>query len=547
MQTDQNEESLLRSVALQNARSLRLAREQAEQELLQTQETLRRSQQELADFIENASVAMHSVGPDGLILWANRAELEMLGYTKGEYVGHHIAEFHADQPVIENILRRQANGETVHEEEARMRCKDGTIREVLISSSGRWADGKLLHTRCFTRDISKRKPAELARARLAAIVESSDDAIVSKDLNGVITSWNRGAERLFGYSPQEAIGQPVTLLIPTDLFDEEPDILKRIRRGEKIEHYETVRRRKDGTLVNISLTVSPIIDARGQIVGASKVARDITGRKQTEAALQHANERLANQAAGLERLVTERTAELTATNKQLEAFVYSIAHDLRAPLRAMEGYSAMLLEEAGAVLNETTRGYANRINKSAQVLDTLLRDLLAFSRLTQERIELAPVKLESAVQFALDLLQEEIQRKKARVEIARPLPTVLAHAPTLGQVMVNLVSNALKFVAPGQPPLIRLRAEERGEFVRLWVEDNGIGIAPEHQEQIFRLFTRLHGATYGGTGIGLTVVKHGIERLRGQVGLESARGQGSRFWVELQKAQKEAKLDKQDE
>jgi len=547
MQTDQNEESLLRSVALQNARSLRLAREQAEQELLQTQETLRRSQQELADFIENASVAMHSVGPDGLILWANRAELEMLGYTKGEYVGHHIAEFHADQPVIENILRRQANGETVHEEEARMRCKDGTIREVLISSSGRWADGKLLHTRCFTRDISKRKPAELARARLAAIVESSDDAIVSKDLNGVITSWNRGAERLFGYSPQEAIGQPVTLLIPSDLFDEEPDILKRIRRGEKIEHYETVRRRKDGTLVNISLTVSPIIDARGQIVGASKVARDITGRKQTEAALQHANERLANQAAGLERLVRERTAELTATNKQLEAFVYSIAHDLRAPLRAMEGYSAMLLEEAGAVLNETTRGYANRINKSAQVLDTLLRDLLAFSRLTQERIELAPVKLESAVQFALDLLQEEIQRKKARVEIARPLPTVLAHAPTLGQVMVNLVSNALKFVAPGQPPLIRLRAEERSEFVRLWVEDNGIGIAPEHQEQIFRLFTRLHGATYGGTGIGLTVVKHGIERLRGQVGLESARGQGSRFWVELQKAQKEAKLDKQDE
>ena len=547
MQTDQNEESLLRSVALQNARSLRLAREQAEQELLQTQETLRRSQQELADFIENASVAMHSVGPDGLILWANRAELEMLGYTKGEYVGHHIAEFHADQPVIESILRRQANGETVHEEEARMRCKDGTIREVLISSSGRWADGKLLHTRCFTRDISKRKPAELARARLAAIVESSDDAIVSKDLNGVITSWNRGAERLFGYSPQEAIGQPVTLLIPPDLFDEEPDILKRIRRGEKIEHYETVRRRKDGTLVNISLTVSPIIDARGQIVGASKVARDITGRKQTEAALQHANERLANQAAGLERLVTERTAELTATNKQLEAFVYSIAHDLRAPLRAMEGYSAMLLEEAGAVLNETTRGYANRINKSAQVLDTLLRDLLAFSRLTQERIELAPVKLESAVQFALDLLQEEIQRKKARVEIATLLPTVLAHAPTLGQVMVNLVSNALKFVAPGQPPLIRLRAEERGEFVRLWVEDNGIGIAPEHQEQIFRLFTRLHGATYGGTGIGLTVVKHGIERLRGQVGLESARGQGSRFWVELQKAQKEAELDKQDE
>ncbi len=163
---------------------------------------------------------------------------------------------------------------------------------MLVNSSAFFEDGKFIHTRCFTRDITERKRSEQERARLAAIVDSSDDAIISKDLNGVIISWNRAAERLFGYTAEEAIGQPLSILIPADRLDEEPGILERIRRGERIEHYETVRRRKDGTLLDISLTVSPIVDTQAPDYWCIKIARDITDRKLAEEKLRKSEEHL---------------------------------------------------------------------------------------------------------------------------------------------------------------------------------------------------------------------------------------------------------------
>ena len=220
----------------------------------------------------------------------------------------------------------------------------------------------------------------------------------------------------------------------------------------------------------------------------------------------------------------------------------------------MQGFSATLVEEAAATLSEKNRDLANRINQSAQFLDALLAGLLVFSHTSQERVQLAPVGLEGAVQSVLSRLGQEIQEKNARVEVVGPWPVVLAHEPTLGQVFFNLLSNALKFVPPDVLPQIRVRADvveasERGTLsrstrsdapaastVRVWVEDNGIGIAPEHQEQIFRPFMRLHGDRYAGTGIGLAIVQKGIERMGGRIGLESTPGQGSRFWFELKKA-----------
>jgi len=385
-------------------------------------------------------------------------------------------------------------------------------------------------------DITERKQYDETRARLAAIVESSEDAIVSKDLNGIITSWNQGAERLFGYTAREAVGQSVTMLIPADHLDEEPGLLERIRQGESIANYETVRRRKDGTLLDISLTLSPIRNSDGQVVGASKVARDISHRKRNEAMLRQAQAQLADRAGQLEAAVAERTAEVTATNKQLEAFVYSIAHDLRAPLRSMQGFSAILVEEEAAGLSERGQDCAHRINRSAQFMDALLQDLLAFSRISQQPIDLTSVSFETVMQSVLSRLENEIKEKNARAENVGPWPCVLAYEPTLGQVLFNLISNSLKFVSPEVPPLIRLRAEDQGEFVRVWVEDNGIGIAPDHQEQIFRLFIRLHGQKYPGTGIGLAIVQKGVERMGGRVGVESTPRQGSRFWFELRKA-----------
>lgn len=263
---------------------------------------------------------------------------------------------------------------------------------------------------------------------------------------------------------------------------------------------------------------------------------EIGERKQAQEALHRAQEQLSNHAGALEGLVTERTSELTSTNQQLEAFVYSIAHDLRAPLRAMQGFSEMLLEEAGATLNDAGKRYAQRISKSAQFMDALLCDLLAFSRISQQRVELGSVDLETVVESVFSRMQGNIQEKSARVECLGPWPRVLAHEPTLAQVLVNLTSNALKFVGPSAPPLVRLRTQEAGQFIRVWVEDNGVGIAPAYQDQIFRLFTRLNGEKYPGTGIGLAIVQKGVERMGGRAGVESVLHQGSRFWFELRKA-----------
>jgi signal transduction histidine kinase len=253
----------------------------------------------------------------------------------------------------------------------------------------------------------------------------------------------------------------------------------------------------------------------------TQLRREIAERTKAVEALRDARARLADHAGQLEGLV---------------AFVYSIAHDLRAPLRSMQGFSALLVVDAGSTLSETGRDYANRIDKAAQFMDALLSDLLAFSRISQQHVELASVKLNTVVASVLSRLQKDILEKKARVENSGPWPTVLAHEPTLVQVLANLLGNALKFVVKGVPPLVRLRAEERAEFIRVYVEDNGPGIAPEHQEQIFRLFTRLDGEKYPGTGLGLTIVQKGVERMGGRVGVESTLGHGSRFWFELRKA-----------
>jgi signal transduction histidine kinase len=263
---------------------------------------------------------------------------------------------------------------------------------------------------------------------------------------------------------------------------------------------------------------------------------EISERKRAEEALHLAQAQLADRAGQLEGLVAERTAELSAINQQLEAFVYSIAHDLRAPLRAMQGFSTMLVKEAGATLNETSKQHAGRISKSAQTMDALLIDLLAFSRISQQHVKLTAVRLQTVVESVLLSLQKEIEEKHARVDFSGPWPDVLAHEPTLTQVLFNLASNALKFTTPDVPPQVRLRAEKQGEFVRVWVEDNGPGMAADHHGQIFRLFTRLEGEKYEGTGIGLAIVQKGVERMGGRVGVESIPGQGSRLWFELRPA-----------
>lgn len=229
-----------------------------------------------------------------------------------------------------------------------------------------------------------------------------------------------------------------------------------------------------------------------------------------------------------------RVAELAAVNQELDAFGYSISHDLRAPLRALQGFAGALLADHGDRLDATGRDYAQRIVAASRHMDVLIQDLLAYSHLGRTEMSIQPIGIASVVDEVREQLGVELEERGAEITVERPLPRVMAHRTVLSQIVTNLLTNAVKFVAPDVSPRIRIWSEARGDWVRTWVEDNGIGIAPEHRERIFRPFERLHGVQqYPGTGIGLAIVHKGTARMGGQAGVESAPGGGSRFWIEL--------------
>ncbi|HEX2642120.1 MAG TPA: ATP-binding protein [Thermoanaerobaculia bacterium] len=241
----------------------------------------------------------------------------------------------------------------------------------------------------------------------------------------------------------------------------------------------------------------------------------------------------------LEERVVQRTSELEEANAALQAFGYTVSHDLRAPLRAIQGFSEALDEDYGTDLDATGRDYTRRIVAAAGRMDLLIGDLLAYSRMDKEEVILRPVDLEGVVDEAASALADDLRARRGQISIERPLPPVLAHRPLLLQIVANLLGNAIRFVAPGVPPQVRVSAElptPEGTIVRVWVEDNGIGIAPEHHRRIFEVFERLHGTEeYPGTGIGLAIVRKGVERMEGSVGVESSVAAGSRFWIELRR------------
>jgi PAS domain S-box-containing protein len=380
-------------------------------------------------------------------------------------------------------------------------------------------------------------PAETSESRhgwyYAALVESTHDAIISKNLNGVIQSWNPAAQKIFGYTAEEAIGKPVMMLIPEGHENEEPEILSRIRRGEKVDHYETVRKRKDGTLINISLTVSPIKNGQGEIIGASKIARDITEQKESERAMHQARQELAVLNRELDHRVQERTASLNHALAQMEEFSYSVSHDLRSPARAMQAYATAVLDDYGHLLDSVAQGYLRKIIRSSARMDKLVVDLLAYSRIARIEMEIQETELEPLIQ---DIMQQypELQPPRSRIVIRSPLPRVMAHEASITQVLSNLLSNAVKFVAPGTTAQVEIKAEPAGGKVRIWITDNGIGIKPEHQLRLFGMFERGNAdARYEGTGIGLAIVRKAIERMNGTVGVESKGTAGSSFWIEL--------------
>jgi PAS domain S-box-containing protein len=372
------------------------------------------------------------------------------------------------------------------------------------------ADGKLHKYVAIRVDITERKRAEEVRERLAAVVESSDDAIIGKTLDGVITTWNHGAEKVFGYSSSEAVGKPMQMLVPPERANEEPDILARVERGESVEHFETVRVRKDGKGIDVSVTISPIRDSSGAIVGVSKVARDITERK-------HAEQRLADKAE-----------ELARSNRELEQFAYLASHDLQEPLRMVASYTQLLAERYGGKLDENADKFLGYAREGALRMQVLIRDLLAFSRVVQAGIPRKPVDCNVALEEAVQSLTAAIEESGAVVTHAA-LPNVWADQTQIAQVFQNLIGNAIKF-HDGAPPECAVSAEKSGRNWLFSVSDNGIGIAPEYAENIFVVFQRLHARTeYPGNGMGLAICKKIIQHYGGTIWVESQVGQGSTF------------------
>jgi len=342
-----------------------------------------------------------------------------------------------------------------------------------------------------------------ADARLASLVEHSDDAIVAKTLDGTITNWNQAAERLFGYSAAEAIGRPIGLILPPDKPEEEAAIITAVRQNERIATFDTQRLHKTGRLVDVSAAVSPIRLPSGEIVGASSILRDIT-----------------------DRLAMER--ELRRSNAELEQFAYVASHDLQEPLRMVANYVELLEQRYAGQLDERADKYIHYASDGARRMQQLVSDLLAYSRVGSQGKPLVPVELGSVLDLALRSLGPSIRKAGAKVEIPPGLPTVMGDELQFAQLFQNLLGNAVKFCGE-RPPVVTIGAKRHEQMWRITVADNGIGIDMRYAERIFQMFQRLHErGSYEGSGIGLSIAKRIVERHGGRIWIESEPGHGTK-------------------
>jgi PAS domain S-box-containing protein len=390
------------------------------------------------------------------------------------------------------------------------------------------------------RDVTQRHEVDLIPRRLAAIVDSSDDAIIGKDLNGIISSWNQGAERIFGYSAEEMIGTSIMRLIPLERQGEEEEILSCLRRGERFEHFETVRTTKEGRQLHISLTVSPIKDANGRVVGASKIARDITDRKLSEEALREAQKVAETANADRQRLLeSERVArsEVERASHVKDEFLATLSHELRTPLNAVLGWATAL--RAGHFPTQELEQGLETIERNARVQAQIIEDLLDMSRIIsgKVRLEVQRVDLPAVVAAAIDTVRPSASAKGVRLEtIIDPLNAPVTGDPNrLQQVLWNLLSNAIKFTSKGGR--VQILLERVDSHVEVSIIDTGEGISPEFLPYIFDRFQQADASTtrrHGGLGLGLAIVKQLVELHGGSVRVKSpGTGKGASFIVSL--------------
>lgn len=516
------------AIALRNARLYEMELAEANRERYETLEALRASNERTNRILESITDLFYQLDREWRFTNVNRQTEARLGVPREELIGRVFWEVFP-QTIDSTLYIR------FHEAMERMEPTHFEVLSRIVP--GAWFEAHAYPSRSgltvYLREITERKRAERTSRLLASIVESSDDAIISKDLNGIISSWNRGAERVFGYKSDEVIGKPITVLIPHELDDEEKAILERIRSGRSVDHYETVRLRKDGTLVDVSLTISPIKDESGRIIGASKIARDITVEKQ-------GHEEKARLLEG-ERLARE---EAEAANRVKDEFLATLSHELRNPLNVVIGYSELLRRSDEVNAAFVTRA-AEVIRRNALAQSQLVSDLLDLSRLQMGKLAINhhPVSLLTILTDALETVKMEADAKQISLRLnASQDPFMVDGDPVrLGQIAWNLLNNAVKFTGPGGVITITLGTEGAGaQFV---VEDTGQGIAPDFLPCVFEIFRQGDASSsrrQGGLGIGLALVKQLAELHGGLVRAESEGvGRGAKFsvWLPLREAE----------
>jgi len=475
------------------------------------------AQAHLAAIITSSDDAIISKDLNGNITSWNPAAERIFGYTSEEAVGRHISLIIPQDRMSEEdyILSHVRQGKRIEHFEAIRRTKDGRLITLSITVSPIKKGDTIIGISKVARDITALKNAERASSYLAAIIESSDDGIISKDLNGFVTSWNSGAERIFGFQANEIVGRHITLLIPSERLNEEDLILGNLKQGKRIEHFETMRRHKSGRLVPVSLTVSPIRDSAGTIIGASKVARNITDRVEAETALKE-------------------------IGRKKDEFLANMSHELRTPMNAVIGLTNLL--QRSTTLSLKDRKYIDTLKISADNLMELINDLLDFAKIESGAIEIERVEfnLPELVERAISMINVRAREKnlKLYVNYAASLNRYFMGDPLrVHQILMNLMSNAVKFTEQGSIEVDISGADGEAAdstAVTIKVSDTGIGIAENKLVTIFDKFVQADSSItrrFGGSGLGLAITKALADKMGGTIKVESQVGVGTTFII----------------
>lgn len=483
---------------------------------ISVQKLLNEKQAVLSAIVNSSDDAIISKTLDGTIISWNPAAEKMFGYSESEAIGNNISiiippeRLQEEQTILENVRKGL---KIDHFRTVRIAKNKRKIKISLTVSPIKDQEGNIIGASKIARDISDQKLAEEKQATLAAIVSSSDDAIISKTLFGIITSWNQAATKMFGYTEAEVIGRHISIIIPPDRMDEETMIIENIRSGKKIKHFETVRVAKDGRELNISLTVSPIRNKAGKIIGASKIARDITEKMQIE------KQRI---------LYTEKLKQL---NKYKDEFMTMASHELKTPLTIIKAnldiMELKMQQDENLLFVENTLKQVEKLNK-------LISDLLDISKIQAGKLELKLADFDM-----IGLLKEMIHNMQPTTEIKILLKNADDTLPAygdrdrIGLVIINLLGNAVKY-SPNSKE-IKVNAFRSEDAIIVGIEDKGIGIPPDDLTNIFTRFYRVSGitSTFTGSGIGLYIASQIISRHGGKIWAVSQLKKGSTFYFSI--------------